>query len=195
MPAMGDDDAQVHRRETIYHGFVDLVEAEVTYPPPDGDRHEVVFVVPRPAAAVLPLRADGSIVLARQYRPPVGRTVSEIPAGGLDDGEDPEAAARRELREELALEAGRLVDLGDLMPSPGTSAEVLRLFAALDCREADRPDGGETIEVQVVDSLQAAVRLIADGALPDAKTQVAVLRLLADPGRAGLPADVSAGSG
>ncbi len=178
---MSSHDAQVHRRDTVYRGFVDLVEAEVTYPPPDGARHRVVFVEPRPAAAVLPLRSDGAVLLARQYRPAVGRTIAEIPAGGIDEGEDAETAARRELAEELGLEPGTLLDLGTLLPSPGTSTEALRLFAALDCRDIGRPDGGETIELEVIGSLDAARRLIVDGALPDAKTQVAVLRLLADP--------------
>ena len=177
---MGHHDAQVHRRETVYRGFIDLVEAEVTYPPPDGERHHVVFAAPRPAAAVLPLRADGAVLLARQYRPAVGRTLAEIPAGGIDEGEEAEAAAVRELREELGLAPGRLVDLGTLLPSPGTSAEVLRLFAAFDCRKVDRPGGAESIEVEMIDSLQAAVRLVVDGSLPDAKTQVAILRLYAD---------------
>lgn len=177
---MSHHDAQVHRRETVYQGFIDLVEAEVTYPPPDGERHRVVYAVPRPASAILPLRGDGAVVLARQYRPAVGRTVAEIPAGGIDEGEDAETTARRELLEELGLEPGRVVDLGTVLLSPGTSAEALRLFAALDCREADRPPEGETIEVEVIGSLEAAVRLIADGSLPDAKTQVAVLRLSLD---------------
>jgi ADP-ribose pyrophosphatase len=188
MPAMTDHDAQVHRRETVYHGFVDLVEAEVTYPPPDGQRRQVVFADPRPAAAVLPLRPDGVLVLARQYRPAVGRTTVEIPAGGIDDGEEAEAAACRELREELGLEPGRVVDLGPLLPSPGTSSESIRLFAAFDCRETERPEGAETVDVELVGSLDAALRLIADGALPDAKTQVAVLRLSVRPGPLERPA-------
>jgi ADP-ribose pyrophosphatase len=90
---------------------------------------------------VLPLRPDGVLVLARQYRPAVGRTTVEIPAGGIDDGEEAEAAACRELREELGLEPGRVVDLGPLLPSPGTSSESIRLFAAFDCRETERPEG------------------------------------------------------
>src|SRR3954470_20933288 len=69
------DDAQVHRRATLYDGFVRLVELDVTYPPPDGEGPEGVFLEPRDAAAVLPVREDGAVVLARQYRPAVGADV------------------------------------------------------------------------------------------------------------------------
>ena len=175
----GQGRGRVHEREVIYHGFVDLVRLDVTAPEPDGGRHEVVFLDPRPAVVALPLLADGTVLLARQYRPAVDAWVLEAPAGGIDGDESPEQAVHRELREELGLRTGRLEPLGRLLSSPGVSTEELHLFAALDCVRDGAPTGEETIVEEALPSLADALALIERGVLRDAKTQVLVLRLAA----------------
>ncbi len=115
--------------------------------------------------------------LVRQYRAPFGAGVLEIPAGRFDHrGEDPEAAARRELVEELGLHAVRLVPLGAVMPSPGYTDEVIHLFAADGVTVGERsPDGVEEELAEIIRvSLDKAYRMAETGEILDAKTLVAL---------------------
>ncbi len=79
---------------------------------------------------VLAATAEGSLLLVRQYRPAVGRETLELPSGHVEDGELPEAAARRELAEETGYEAEKLELLGTLAPDPGRQANKLWCFYA-----------------------------------------------------------------
>lgn len=96
------------------------------------------------AVAVIALDDDDAVLLLRQYRHPVGAELWEPPAGLLDvPGEDPLAAAQRELAEEADLKAGAWWVLVDYLASPGGSDEALRVFLARDLAEvpyADRHD-------------------------------------------------------
>jgi ADP-ribose pyrophosphatase len=102
----------------------------------------------------------------------------EIPAGRLDPGDrTPEEAARRELLEELGATASEWTALGEMLPSPGYSDEVIHLFAAQGLSFGDRrPDGSEERQAALV-PLPAAEALlrIGTGDLTDAKTQLALL--------------------
>lgn len=141
---------------------------------------EVVREVVRHPGGVAVLPIDGDRVwLIRQYRVAMGRAMAEIPAGKLDRaGEEPEAAARRELREELGAQAGRLEHLATMAPSPGYTDEVLEIYAAQDLDFAQRsPDGEEERQASVFSMpIAEAVDSIGRGELIDAKTQVAVLQ-------------------
>ncbi|MCL1900370.1 MAG: NUDIX hydrolase, partial [Promicromonosporaceae bacterium] len=88
------------------------------------------------AVAVLALDDDGRVALVNQYRHAVRSRMWEVPAGLLDQaGEDPLAAARRELAEEADLRAGRWDVLVDYLSSPGFSDEAIRVFLARDLSE------------------------------------------------------------
>ena len=124
--------------ELIHHGWViDLYRER--FEAPDGTIMERDVVRHPGAVSVVPVLDDGTVVLVRQFRAPLGREMLEIPAGKLDvEGEDLEAAARRELAEEVGFEAGSLellvrrgcrvasswesapIRLGDLHSAPGT---------------------------------------------------------------------------
>jgi 8-oxo-dGTP pyrophosphatase MutT (NUDIX family) len=98
---------------------------------------------------VIAITEAGSIVLVEQYRHPVGRTLIELPAGMIDAGETPEAAARRELLEETGHAEGQWHDLGALFPVAARLANQVRTWLALGVRKvADPvPDASESIRV------------------------------------------------
>ena len=145
------------------------------------------------AVCVLPLTDDGNVIVERQYRYPVGRVLTEIPAGKLDSKqEDHESAARRELREETGCVADELVDLGVFYPAPAYSDEAIRMFLARGLHMGEQHlDEGEFLNVEHV-PLEDLVRQVLAGEIPDVKTQSAVLRVYTmlklgtEPPRAGV---------
>jgi ADP-ribose pyrophosphatase len=106
-------------------------------------------VVEHPGAVVvIAVDDDGLLYLVRQYRHALGRYLLELPAGGLEPGEEPLAGARRELREEVGLVADRWIGLGSFFSSPGFANELLHVFLAegLVSGETD-PDDDEDLSV------------------------------------------------
>lgn len=139
----------------------------------------------RGGVGVLPVWGKEEVTLISQFRVAVGEDVLEIPAGKIEEGEtSPTEAALRELWEETGLRAGRLVDLGEILPSPGYTDERIRLFAARDLVWGERsPEGAEEREARVITvKTSHAVRMIESGEIRDAKTVVALLRWLAMAG-------------
>jgi ADP-ribose pyrophosphatase len=127
-------------------------------------------------AYVLPLLADGRVVLIRQYRPIVGAELWELPAGTIEVGEPPETCARRELIEEAGYEAGRLEPLGEALADPGLTDERIFLFVARELRPVSRElDTDEHIQV-VPATLAEAYRMADAGEILDAGTLVALWR-------------------
>jgi 8-oxo-dGTP pyrophosphatase MutT (NUDIX family) len=111
---------------------------------------------------VLALTASREAVLVRQYRHGVGQTVLELPAGMLEDGEDPREAIARELLEETGYQAASILTLSMAHPSTTRQSNRSHCYLALDCREVAEPAGdpGEDIEVCLLplEELRAAVR-------------------------------------
>lgn len=117
-----------------------------------------------PAVAVLAETA-GRLVLVRQYRPAVGETLWELPAGKVDAGETPEAAARRELAEETGYVAETLLPVLEFFPSPGYTSERVHIFHAVDVKPGPaRPEPDERLVVTVV-TAEELDRLLTGGAL------------------------------
>lgn len=136
------------------------------------------------AVGVLPVWEE-QVTLISQYRAALAEDVLEIPAGKLEeDDPSPRQAARRELWEETGLRAERLVDLGEILPSPGYTDERIRLFAARGLTWGERrPDGAEEADARVVTVHTAeALEMIGSGEIRDAKTVVALLRWTAGRG-------------
>jgi ADP-ribose pyrophosphatase len=102
----------------VYKGRVFSLEVE-TSRFPNGTEHKVEIVRHAPCVVLVPFQDDGRVVLIRQYRPSVKRDLWELPAGSIDPGESPDAAAARECEEEVGLAPHRLERLASLFPAPG----------------------------------------------------------------------------
>ncbi len=161
----------------VVHLYVDTVEL------PDGSSSVREYVKHIGAVCVVPLTDEGEVLLERQYRYAVGRTLTEIPAGKLDAAdEDPAEAALRELREETGAAPRELVDLGDFFGSPAIMGERTRMYLARGLTFTDTdPDEGEFLEVFRM-PLSDAVQSVLRGEISDGKTQCAVLRAAAMTG-------------
>ena len=128
------------------------------------------------AAAVVPVDAEGRVLLVRQYRHATGGWLLEVPAGKLDAGEAPEACALREVEEETGFRAGRLVPMGWIWTTPGFTDERIWLFLARDLapgRQDLQPD--EALSVLSL-PLDEAVGMAARGEIVDGKSVCALLR-------------------
>jgi ADP-ribose pyrophosphatase len=158
----------------VYAGKVVSVDVDQVEEP--GGVRAVREVLRHPGSvAVLAVHDDGRFVLVRQYRYPVDDEVWELPAGRLDAGESPDQAARRELVEEVGLEATNLTRMSVFYTTPGFCDEVMYLFRATGLRSVTaRPEEDERIEAREV-TLEEAQAMIGRGELREAKTLVAVL--------------------
>jgi ADP-ribose pyrophosphatase len=147
-----------------------------TFTKPDGKTYKREVVEHGGAVVVIPVNKEGKIILERQWRNPAGRIMTELPAGTLDPGESPIDCANRELQEEIGYRAGRLTELGGFYSAPGFCSEYLWLFLAEDLQESQLdPDENEAIDVLHV-TLEAALKMIEDGVIIDAKSVAGLLR-------------------
>ena len=167
------------KRDEIYDGKVLHVVCD-TVVLPNGKEAIREFCLHVGAVAVLPLLADGTVIVERQFRYPHGAVVLEIPAGKLNFAdEDKLEAAKRELREETGAVAAKWTDLGTLIPTPAIVNEKIRLFLAEDITFTERElDEDEFIDTERI-PLAQLYEMVMRGEIPDAKTQVMVLRAYA----------------
>lgn len=120
--------------------------------------------------------AEREFFFVRQFRYPYHEVVLEIPAGKLEPGEDPLEGGKRELREETGVSGEHYLFLGKLYPSPGYTDEVIWLYACqAQARGNDSPDDDEFLEAEKI-PLEKAVEMVLSGEIPDAKTQVIILK-------------------
>jgi ADP-ribose pyrophosphatase len=127
------------------------------------------------SVAALPVHADGSVVLIRQYRYASDQTMWEVPAGRLEPHEDPAEGVLRELEEEVGLKAATLEAWTAAYTTPGFSDEVVHLFRASGLQAIPpRPEADELIEIRVM-PFEDARELARKGEIRDAKTLLALL--------------------
>ena len=142
---------------------------------PDGTVVERDVVLHPGAVAILPLVDADHVCLVRNQRPIVGARLIEIPAGTLEPGEAPDAAAIRELAEETGYRAARWQKLGEFFPSPGVLSERTHLYLASELTPGTMQlEAGEELVPETV-SLSDAMRWVLDGTIRDAKTLIALL--------------------
>ena len=167
---------RVLKSREIYKGRVIQVKVDSIIEP-GGVRAEREVVHHAGSVVILAHAGDGRIVLVRQYRYPARESLWELIAGGLEPGEKPLAAARRELLEETGYRAQKCRLLFDFFPSPGILTEKMFLVEATKLtRSKARPDADERIEVGHFTPVQL-MRMIKSGRIRDAKTLVGLMWL------------------
>ncbi len=130
------------------------------------------------SAAILPLTVDGKVILTREYRHGLGRVAIALPGGSAQNGESPEACARRELLEETGLEPAKLMHLYSGNSLTGYLEGTLHLFFAKDCRPTGQAPDPEEVESLVTLSPTQALDHARRGEFES--TIVALAILLAD---------------
>ena len=165
----------------VFEGRIFTVQVETITLPKSGTFN--AEIIRHPGSVVLvPMTADGRMILVRQYRHAIGRWVWELPAGSLKHGEDPARAAVRECQEEIGLIPSKVEKLGALFPTPGYCDEEMNFYRLTGLREptaddeAAHPDEDEDIEPKAfaLDEINAMIRR---GEVIDMKT-VAALTLI-----------------
>ena len=168
-----------HQIRKVFEGRIVTVNVEsITLP--RGDRLEAEIIRHRGSVVLIPVTNSGEIVLVRQYRHAIGQSVWELPAGSLEPGEDPRAAAVRECHEEIGLIPSAVERLGAFFPTPGYCDEEMTFYRATGLRAPADDDPvarqDEDIESKAF-SVDAIRQMISSGEMIDLKT-VAGLTLI-----------------
>ncbi len=158
----------------VYSGkMLEVREDEVKLP--GGAESTREYVVHPGASVIVPLFEEGTVLVERQYRYPVGEHMLELPAGKIDKKEDPESAARRELLEETGYEAARWDFIGTLMPCIGYSDELIYVYLARNLTySTQKLDDEEFLKTSKV-SMSVLLQKSLDAQIQDAKTVIALL--------------------
>ena len=139
----------------------------------DGEIEYERDIIAHPGSGVIvPVFEDGTVALVRQYRHAAGKSLLEIPAGSLDEGESPETGARRELEEEIGVTAENFEQIAAFYVSPGFLTEKMYVFLATGLTETSQSlDDDEIVEIERI-SFENAFEMIRNGEIEDAKTIV-----------------------
>ncbi len=170
--------AETTQSETIYKGKVVTLQRD-TITEPGGKSYAREVVVHPGAVVIVPVDEEGRLLLVKQWRHPVGKVLTELPAGTLEVGEEPRSCAERELQEETGFKPAVLTAMGGFYSAPGFCTEYLHLFVAEGLTSSPLPaDEDEHIELLTV-SLAAALQMIEAGTICDAKSVAGILRYAA----------------
>lgn len=160
--------------EKIYKAHVFDVE-KVRVELPDGRERDYDLVGHGPAVVIVPVTEEGNILFVRQYRLGAGKELLELPAGMINEAEDPDPAAERELREETGYEAGDMIKLGGFYASAGYCSEYLNIYLARDMKWNPLPQDDDEFLSNISMSAAEAYEAVESGKLEDAKTIAALM--------------------
>jgi len=163
------------KSESLFRGklldvYIDTVQL------PDGNRATREWIRHPGACAVVPVFRDGTIMLVKQYRYPVGQIFYEVPAGKIDAGEPPEQTASRETGEETGLRAGSISYIGHFYPVIGYSDEVIHIYAAWDLQTCTTDVEADEFLIPQRVPFATALEMVATGEITDAKTICSLVR-------------------
>jgi ADP-ribose pyrophosphatase len=166
----------LQRKTLAYRGRAFQVERDVVILP--NGRRAQMDIVRHPGSVVLiPEVAAKRIILIRQYRYVLDRSIWELPAGTLEPGEAPGRAARRECEEETGWRPGRVRRLGAFYPTPGFCDERMIFYLCTGLTRPTRPATGDDDEVITpkVFTVGEAWQLVDQGRIIDMKTVLGLL--------------------
>lgn len=161
--------------KTIFEGKVfDCLLNDVELP--DGSISFREIVRHTGGACILPIDSDLNCYLVRQFRSGADQVMLEVPAGKIEQGEDPEECARREVVEETGYEAGKIAYEGHIFATPAYCSEKIHLYIGTDLKfVGSSPDSGEFLGLEKI-SLKELVDMCDNGQITDSKTTVLVYK-------------------
>jgi len=143
---------------------------------PDGKAREYDLVDIQNAVTILPIDEEGQVYFVKQYRIGSRSELLELPAGKIEENEDPLLTAERELREETGMAAQNMIHLGNFYMSPGYATEYMYCYLARGLYHSPlTPDTDEFLNIQKI-PLAEVRRMVSEQAIEDSKT-LAVLAL------------------
>jgi ADP-ribose pyrophosphatase len=165
---------RVEAEETIFQGrIIRLVARDLVLP---NGRKTKFHIVEHPGAvAIVPVHANGDVVLLRQFRPTVGREIYEIPAGTIEPGEAPLATAKREIIEETGLRAKKWTKIAEFYTAPGFCTELMHVYVAEGLTPASADGDEDEILKPVRMSIGSALKMIRAKKIRDAKSIAGLL--------------------
>jgi len=162
------------RSETLLKGRAFLIRRDYLKTP-DGRETKFDIIEHGGSVILVPVDENGRLLFVRQYRHAAGGDLLELPAGTLENGEDPALCAERELREETGFAADRIEKIGDFYLAPGYSTEFMHVYLARELRPAPlEADEDEFLSVEAL-PLDTALQMALRGEIPDAKSLAALL--------------------
>lgn len=160
--------------QTIFEGRAVSLKID-TVQMPDGRTTTREIVDHAPCVAIVAIDNDDKILLVKQYRKPANQELLEIPAGGIEPGESPEDAVKRELAEETGYQPNRVIKLGGFYSAPGFCTEYLYLFLATDLVPY-RLDAEDTESIELVRiPMDEAIALVMSNTICDSKSIAGLL--------------------
>lgn len=167
---------EVKERKLIHKGSI-IEYYKDTMKLPNGNEAHWDFVKHKGASSVIPIDEDGKIIVVRQYRHAIDKYTIEIPAGGMEIGEDPKQAALRELEEETGYKADDATHLIDIYTTIAFCNEKIHIYVAKDLKKTEQNlDEDEFVVIERY-TLEDLVAKILDGTIEDSKTISAILAL------------------
>ncbi|MCH5303932.1 MAG: NUDIX hydrolase [Ruminococcus sp.] len=162
--------------KTVFDGkILRILLDEVELPDGKTASREVVNHVG--GVCVAPLDEENNLYFVRQFRYPYKEITLELPAGKLEKGSTVLENGKRELLEETGCEGYSFISLGAMYPSTGYTDEIIHLYACkVKSVGEQHPDEDEFLNVEKI-PLEKAVEMVLNNQLPDAKTQIAILKL------------------
>jgi len=163
------DSQKVISRHYIFEGRAVRLRVD-TVLTPSGRQTTREIVEHSDAIVAVPIDADNNVIMVKQYREAVGKKLLELPAGGIDSGEEPVQSVRRELQEEIGFLPQKVEKIGGFYIAPGYSTEYLHLFFATQLKPK-RLKAEDTDEIEVVKIPVSQIRSLLDsGEICDSKT-------------------------